>query len=722
MAGNACWGIEIGGGAIKALKLEMDGDDFKVVDFAVVNHPKVLSTPELDQDDAIRLALGTLASQHDLSGCPVAISFQGHQSFARFAKLPPVEPKKVPDIVKFEAVQQIPFPLEEVEWDYQTFVSPDSPDVEVGIFAVTKQRIAERLRILEDLGLTPDVATISPVAAYNALAVDLGFTESTPGTIIVDVGTMATDLVIAEAGRVWVRTFPIGGHQFTEAVASQFKLTYTKAEKLKREAEQTKHTRHVLQAMRPVFSDLAQEIQRSIGFYESVHSDADLKRLIGLGSTFKLPGLRKYLKQQLGLDVYRLEQFKKISVDGQRAGEFQAASLNLATAYGLALQGLEHAALKANLMPVEVLKTAMWKKKVPIFGAAAGLAACAAAAMFIRPVLDNAAFSNASSQPPPEIQRVVNDARRLKSEADAAQVTSGAADDLRASQIVSLLEDRQLYAMLMADAGAALAAAQAHADNSPNLDRTKIQPVFTVQYMDAVWQETLGDAGEDLTAADPGLGQDPYGLAGGGGRYDPRAQPGRYGPSDDPYATGFTDEQDDEESTERNDGLGGLVGTPHVRVRMLLQTQLEEREADLLIDNSIETWLEENAKRTGVPYELVFATGSEKSWQLTFGDQAGATPAIALQDDPYTDPAGGFGRYQQPGGVYPAGRPGAIDPRTGQPGAGPGQVQTRTYTAADLENLAPLVNPAADRPAPRGSVVVTFYAVPGGLASSEEEN
>jgi Tfp pilus assembly PilM family ATPase len=59
------------------------------------------------------------------------MSVPGHAAFARFAKLPPVEPKKVPDIVKFEAVQQIPFPIEQVEWDYQTFVAEDSPEVEV---------------------------------------------------------------------------------------------------------------------------------------------------------------------------------------------------------------------------------------------------------------------------------------------------------------------------------------------------------------------------------------------------------------------------------------------------------------------------------------------------------------------------------------------------------------------------------------------------------------
>jgi len=38
---------------------------------------------------------------------------------ARFVKLPPVEAKKFAEIVKFEAKQQIPFPLDEVVWDFQ---------------------------------------------------------------------------------------------------------------------------------------------------------------------------------------------------------------------------------------------------------------------------------------------------------------------------------------------------------------------------------------------------------------------------------------------------------------------------------------------------------------------------------------------------------------------------------------------------------------------------
>lgn len=505
MASNICWGIEMGFGAIKALKLENDGGEYKVLDYAVINHPKVLSTPELDQNDAMRVALGTLVNQHDLTNARIAVSLPGHQSFARFAKLPPVEPKKVPDIVKFEAVQQIPFPLEEVEWDYQTFVSPDSPDVEVGIFAVTRQRIMDQLAMLADVGLTPDLVTLSPIAAYNALAVDLGFTNDTPGTIILDIGTVSTDMIIAEAGRVWVRTFPVGGHKFTEALVSAFKLSYSKAEKLKREAEQSKHARHVFQAMRPVFSDIVQEIQRSIGFYQSVHPDADLKRLVGLGSTFRLPGLRKYLKQQTGMDVYRLEQFKKISMDGPQAGEFQAASFNLATAYGCVLQSFDQAPMRANLMPVPVIKSAMWKRKVPYFATAAGLAAAAAGAMFIRPLLDSSAFEGASK--PQILSQVSNEARSLAAEAADAGVTDSARADLRGAEIVGLLDSRGLYTNILEDTARLISMVNANAQVAAETDQRLADAIRNAEPMKLVALTNEYKVGPDGGNAQPTSGR-----------------------------------------------------------------------------------------------------------------------------------------------------------------------------------------------------------------------
>jgi type IV pilus assembly protein PilM len=451
-----CWGIEMGAGAVKAIKLERSGDEVNVVEFAVIPHKKVLTTPDLDQADATRVALGELVTRFDLTDAPVAISVPGHSAFARFAKLPPVEPKKIPDIVKFEAVQQIPFPIDDVEWDYQTFQSPDNPDVEVGIFAITRDRVMERLALWADVGISPDFITLGPLAAYNAISWDMQFGPQTPGTVILDVGTTSTDLIICEPGRVWIRTFPIGGHNFTEALVSAFKLSYAKAEALKAQAEQSKHARHILQAMRPVFSDLAQDVQRSIGYYQSSHRDANLTRLIGLGSTFNLPGLRKYLSQQLQMEVVRLEQFNRISVDGPAQSEFQAGTMNLATAYGLSLQGLgfEHG-IMANLVPVAVVREAMWKKKVKWFGIAAGIALAAGAVSFIRPFLDDAAV--ASSPRLPVIDETIRSARTLK--AEWKTVSDTFAPDYRAANVAGLLASREIYPHIADDLGQMLKSA-----------------------------------------------------------------------------------------------------------------------------------------------------------------------------------------------------------------------------------------------------------------------
>lgn len=478
---NMCWGIEMGAGAVKAIKLERSGDDVNVVEFAVIPHKKVLSTPDLDQADATRVALGELVTRFDLTDAPVAISVPGHSAFARFAKLPPVEAKKVPDIVQFEAQQQIPFPIDEVEWDYQTFQSPDNPDIEVGIFAITRDRVTERLALWADVGISPDVITLGPLAAYNALSWDMNFGAQTPGTVILDIGTTSTDLIVCEPGRVWIRTFPIGGHNFTEALVSAFKLSYAKAEALKSQAEQSKHARHILQAMRPVFSDLAQDVQRSIGYYQSGHPDANLTRLIGLGSTFNLPGLRKYLSQQLQMEVVRLEQFNRLSVEGPAQSEFQAATMNLASAYGLALQGLgfQHG-IMANLVPVAVVREAMWKKKVKWFGIAAGISLVAGGVSFIRPFLDDAAV--ASSPRLPVIDETIRSARTLKAEWKAVSDTF--APDYKAANVANLLSNREIYPHVANDLGAMLKVAMDRAEEqrksgeSPRIRFGEFQSIY----------------------------------------------------------------------------------------------------------------------------------------------------------------------------------------------------------------------------------------------------
>ena len=76
----------------------------------------------------------------------MAISVPGQSGLSRFIKLPPVEAKKIPDIVKYEAKQQIPFALEDVVWDYQQLAGGSEEEdyaleTEVGLFAMKRDQV-----------------------------------------------------------------------------------------------------------------------------------------------------------------------------------------------------------------------------------------------------------------------------------------------------------------------------------------------------------------------------------------------------------------------------------------------------------------------------------------------------------------------------------------------------------------------------------------------------
>src|SRR5215208_7906689 len=166
------WGIDVGNRALKAVKLVREGDGVRIDDFEVIEHETVLSNAGDNREQLITTALASFVQRHPMKGGAAAIGVSGQASFARFIKLPPVEPKKIPEIVRFEAIQQIPFPLDDVEWSYQLFQGGDSPDVEVGIFAMRKELINQHIKNFTDLDMNVQVVQMNPLAVYNSMYYD----------------------------------------------------------------------------------------------------------------------------------------------------------------------------------------------------------------------------------------------------------------------------------------------------------------------------------------------------------------------------------------------------------------------------------------------------------------------------------------------------------------------------------------------------------------------
>jgi type IV pilus assembly protein PilM len=374
------WGIDIGKCGLKALRCRLSPDDPRKLlaeEFEYIEYPMMLSQPEADPVELVRAALQEFVSRHDLAGDRVAVSAPGQAGLAKFIKLPPIEAKKIPDIVRYEANQQIPFPLDQVVWDWQRLAggieeSGFVMDAEVALFAMKREQVNKALAPLTNAGIAVDVLQLQPIALANMAMFDqlpppaeIDPDAPPPSLVIVAIGVDSSDIVVTNGLRVWQRSMPIGGSSFTKSLVKEMKFTFDKAEQEKRNAVRAADPRAVFKAMRPVFTEFASELQRSLNYFTGTDKTAKIGKVLLLGNAAKLRGLSDFVAKQLQLDVQRLETYAALGGPAVAASGFRENRLAFATAYGLALQGAGGAGLATNLLPKEIVRDRLIAGKKP---------------------------------------------------------------------------------------------------------------------------------------------------------------------------------------------------------------------------------------------------------------------------------------------------------------------------------------------------------------------
>jgi type IV pilus assembly protein PilM len=439
------WGIDLGQCALKAIRLEMKEGQVAATAFDYIEHPKILSQPDADPDQLTREALEQFLSRNSLRGDMVVISVPGQSGLARFVKLPPVEEKKIADIVRFEAKQQIPFPLEEVVWDFQKLssgsLSGDFVETEIGLFAMKREMVNRALSQFKEVNVEVHVIQMSPLALCNFIAHDqLGKTEGAAPTeegaetdasgkkqcvVALDMGTDSSNLVITDGGKIiWQRPIPIGGNHFTRALTKDMKLTFAKAEHLKRNAAKSPELRKILASLKSVLNDFVGEVQRSLGYFTNTHRDAQIQYMVGLGNAFRLPGLKQFLTEKLQLDVRKLGKFERLTGESVTAAPtFSENIMSFGVAYGLGLQGLKQTRLQTNLLPHEVRIERLVRGKKPWAVAAAAVLLIACAALAGAKAVENSYVDGDTNKPIAQAQTEVKGV--LKTVADNATAFDG---------------------------------------------------------------------------------------------------------------------------------------------------------------------------------------------------------------------------------------------------------------------------------------------------------
>lgn len=374
------WGIDIGKCGLKALRCQVSPTDPRklVADaFEYIEYPMMLSQSDADPVELVRAAIEEFLSRHSLEGDRVAVAAPGQSGLAKFIKLPPIEAKKIPDIVKYEANQQIPFPLDQVRWDWQRLAggieeSGFVMDAEVALFAMKREQVNKALAPFVNAGIDVDVLQLQPIALVNMAMFDLLPPTDTidpdnpPASIVlVSIGVDSTDVVVTNGLRIWQRSMPIGGSSFTKGLVKEMKYTFQKAEQEKRNAVRAADPRAVFKAMRPVFTEFASELQRSLNYFTGTDKTATIGKVILLGNAAKLRGLSDFVAKQLQLDVQRIEKFNALEGPAVASNAFRENRYAFGTAYGLALQAAGSSSLRTNLVPTEIVRDRMIAAKKP---------------------------------------------------------------------------------------------------------------------------------------------------------------------------------------------------------------------------------------------------------------------------------------------------------------------------------------------------------------------
>jgi type IV pilus assembly protein PilM len=342
----------------------------------------VLADPatEASRPAQIAYAIGQLSQRLKAKG-KVRYAVSGQSVFTRFVKLPPLGDDDIEQLVTFEAQQHVPFPLEEVAWDYEILES--SGEKEVVIVAIKAESLDELNESVTSTGMSTAEVDVAPMALYNAFRA--AYPNVTEPVLLIDIGAKATDLLYIEGKRFFTRSVNRGGVSITSAISKEYGVPFGEAEAHKTQSglvalggghtEQLDETTAALAStIRNALGQLPAEIARTTNYYRSQHGGNAPKMVVLAGGGANLPYTKEFFEEKLHLPVEFFNPVSAISVgknvDTEKLG--REAHL-MGELIGLGLRSIGKSSINIDLVPTKVQAARTADKQKPFF--MAGLAA-----------------------------------------------------------------------------------------------------------------------------------------------------------------------------------------------------------------------------------------------------------------------------------------------------------------------------------------------------------
>ena len=342
-------GLDITTSSIKLIELAMVGGEYRVESYAAEpTPPNSMNEKTLVDPEAVGEAIRRAVKRSGAKSHEAAIAISGDAAITKVIQMPRgLRDSELEAQVEMQADQYIPFPMDEVSYDYEV-IGPsekDAESIDVLLVASRTDNVAQRRSAVVAAGLTTRIVDVEAFALENACRLmthqmpDGGIDHS---VAVVDFGASSTTFsVLRNLKVVYTRDFAFGGQQLTEEIMRTYGLSMEEAGRAKKEGGLPGN--YQAEVLDPFIDDMTQQVSRSMQFYLASGSGREQPdKILICGGCANIPGVADVVQSRVGINAERGDPLGQMKLSSRaRAQAVQRDATALLTACGLALRSFD---------------------------------------------------------------------------------------------------------------------------------------------------------------------------------------------------------------------------------------------------------------------------------------------------------------------------------------------------------------------------------------------
>ena len=342
-------GLDITSSSIKLIELSLSGGHYTVDSYAAEATPQnAMNEKAIVDADAVGEAIARAARRAGSSTREVAVAIAGDAAITKVIQMPRnLNDADLEAQVEMQADQYIPFPMDEVAYDFEVLGTSekDQDSQDVLLVASRSENVEQRRAAVSAAGLNARIVDVEAFALENACKLmthqmpDGGIDRS---VAVVDFGASTTTFsVLRNLKVIYTRDFAFGGQQLTEEIMRTYGLSLEEAGRSKKEGGLPAN--YQTDVLDPFIDDMTQQISRSLQFYLASGSGREQpEKVLICGGCANIPGVAEVVQSRIGMEAEKGDPLGQMRISSRaRAQAVQRDATSLLTACGLALRSFD---------------------------------------------------------------------------------------------------------------------------------------------------------------------------------------------------------------------------------------------------------------------------------------------------------------------------------------------------------------------------------------------